>query len=72
MINLAWYNAAAIQSTTFSNLKVDWGGSLGSDHAMIKVAGHLLTPTSLPEEETLTGFITDPARKETWIHSFCN
>ena len=72
MIDLAWYNTTTIQSTTFSNLEVDWGGSLRSDHAMIKVSGHLLTPTSLPKEETLTGFITDRARKETWIHSFHN
>ena len=56
----------------FSNLKVDWDGSLRSDHAMIKVSGHLLAPASSPKEEMPTGFITDHTRKEAWICSFHN
>ena len=72
MIDRAWYNTAAIQSTMFSNLEVDWDGSLGSDHTMIKVSGHLPAPTSSPKEEMPTGFITDHTRKEAWICSFHN
>jgi hypothetical protein len=40
MIDLAWYNEAAVQSATFTELNVNWKGSLGSDHAMLHVMGH--------------------------------
>jgi Endonuclease-reverse transcriptase len=35
VIDLAWYNEAAIQVTTFAGLTTDWEGSLASDHAML-------------------------------------
>jgi len=35
VIDLAWYNEAAIQAATFTGLTIDWEGSLGSDHAML-------------------------------------
>ena len=35
VIDLAWFNKAAIQMGMFSDLQVDWAGSLGSDHACL-------------------------------------
>jgi hypothetical protein len=42
VIDLVWYNEAAIQLTTFSDLKVDWEGSLGLDHAMLVISGPIV------------------------------
>src|SRR5258707_5639609 len=39
VINLVWYNKAAVQKGTFTNLHVDWEGSLGSDHARLQIDG---------------------------------
>jgi Endonuclease-reverse transcriptase len=38
VLDLAWYNKAAIQAATFTDMRVDWAGSLGSDHAMLRLS----------------------------------
>jgi hypothetical protein len=40
VIDLAWFNEAAIQTTTFTGLTINWEGSLASDHAMLQLSGH--------------------------------
>jgi Endonuclease-reverse transcriptase len=62
VIDLAWYNEAAIQNTTFSDLHLDWEGSLGSDHAMLHIAGHTREAALARNMEANRGFIIDPER----------
>ena len=69
VIDLAWYNEAAVDSTIFSDLTIDWGGSLGSDHAMLTIAGHTQEATVLDRNNEL-GFLIDPERGEDWIRAF--
>jgi hypothetical protein len=45
VIDLAWYNEAAIMASTFSGLTLDWEGSMGSDHAMLHVSGQAHKPS---------------------------
>ena len=70
VIDLAWYNEAAIQLSTFSDLRVDWGGSLGSDHAMLIVSGHTQEEAPPPEHEGDLGFLIDPEKREDWVRAF--
>ena len=69
VIDLVWYNEAAIQATTFTGLQVDWTGSLGSDHAMMRVTGHIYE-TSAPIDNADLGYVIDPEKGEEWIHAF--
>jgi Reverse transcriptase (RNA-dependent DNA polymerase) len=69
VIDLAWYNDAAIQSATFTNLEVDWEGSLGSDHAMLRITGHIYEANARAKETDL-GYVIDPEKREEWIHAF--
>jgi Endonuclease-reverse transcriptase len=70
VIDLAWFNEAAIQTGTFSNLQVDWEGSLGSDHAHLQIAGLSQPTVGQPLENPSTGFVVDPELKDEWIKSF--
>jgi len=70
VINLAWYNEAAICRTTFSDLRVDWEGSLGSDHAMLHVTGQPTGPTPFSNSTDPTSFLLDPEQKPIWIQEF--
>ena len=70
VIDLAWYNEAAIQASTFSGLSVDWKGSMGSDHAMLHVTGHTCEPSLRHDQETNTGFLVDPDKGEVWVKAF--
>ena len=38
VLDLAWFNAIAISKATFSNLQIDWAGSLGLDHAVLHIS----------------------------------
>jgi hypothetical protein len=52
-IDLAWSNMAALMQGTFFSAQVDFGGSMGSDHALIRVIAS--TPvhiTRAPEDRT--------------------
>ena len=69
IIDLAWYNDAATQDATFSGLEIDWAGSLGSDHAMLRVAAHTYEATAPSDGDDL-GYVVDPERREEWIHAF--
>ena len=69
VIDLAWYNDAAIQDATFSGLEVDWAGSLGSDHAMLRIMGHPFE-AHLPDHGNDLGYVVDPEMEEEWICSF--
>ena len=70
VIDLAWYNEAAIQASTFTGLTVDWKGSLSSDHAMLHVTGCTKQPSMQDNEETDLGFVVDPEKSKDWIKSF--
>ena len=70
VIDLAWYNKAAIQASTFSDLTIDWEGSMGSDHAMLHVTGHTNKPPSGHNQEVDLGFIVDPDKGKEWINAF--
>lgn len=70
VIDLAWYNEAAIQFTTFSDLKIDWKGSLGSDHAMLIISGQTQEEPPPPEQDGDLGYIIDPDKSEDWMRAF--
>ena len=69
VIDLAWYNDAAIWSATFTGLEVDWAGSLGSDHAMLRTAGHPYEAHT-PDHDQDLGYLVDPELEEEWIDAF--
>jgi ribonuclease HI len=70
VIDLAWYNAAAIQDNSFSDLRIDWEGSLGSDHASLRISGRSQSVTTAPPDTSNAGFVVDPEMKEEWIKQF--
>jgi len=70
VIDLVWYNEAAVQSSTFTNLSVDWSGSLGSDHALLRITGQTRAAVRQPAQEPDLGLLTDPERKDQWIQAF--
>jgi Endonuclease-reverse transcriptase len=70
VIDLAWYNEAAIQFTTFSDLKIDWEGSLGSDHAMLLISGQTQGDEAALDHGGDLGFLIDPDRGEDWTRAF--
>jgi Endonuclease-reverse transcriptase len=69
VIDLAWYNEAAIQSVTFTTLELDWEGSLGSDHAMLRLLAHA-QEANAPARETDLGYVVDPEKGDKWTRSF--
>jgi hypothetical protein len=70
VIDLAWYNMKAVQSSTFYGLRVDWEGSLGSDHACLRITGLTQPAANPPREDSNPGYVVDPERKEEWIKHF--
>ena len=64
VIDLAWYNTGAVQSSTFYDLRMDWEGSLGSDHVCLQIAGITQPAANPPREEGNTGYVVDPECKE--------
>jgi hypothetical protein len=70
VIDLAWFNEAAIQIGIFSDLQVDWEGSLGSDHARLQIEGLPQPTAGQPIENSLIGFVVDPELKDEWIKNF--
>ena len=70
VIDLAWYNEAAIQAGTFVGLEVDWKASLGSDHAALQVEGHTIEAPTEGDIEENRGFLVDPEKSEEWIRAF--
>jgi Endonuclease-reverse transcriptase len=70
VIDLAWFNEAAIQTGTFSNLQVDWEGSLGSDHAHLQIEGLPQPTADQPVENSPIGFVVDPELKDECIKNF--
>jgi hypothetical protein len=69
VIDLAWYNEAAIQTATFTGLEVNWAGSLGSDHAMLCMTGHTHR-VAAPDKGKDLGYVIDPEKGEEWKHTF--
>ena len=67
VIDLIWYNESTILKSTFSGLKVDWDGSLGSDHALLQVTAHTSRVNPQSTGHIDAGFLTDPGAKEQWI-----
>jgi len=70
VIDLAWYNEAAVQSSTFTDLRIDWSGSLGSDHALLQITGQNRKVGPQVMGNTELGLLTDPEQKEQWIAAF--
>jgi hypothetical protein len=70
VIDLAWYNEAAIQKGTFSGLTLDWEGSLGSDHALLSISGKLHDTRARPAKKPDLGLVIEPERKEEWLRAF--
>ena len=62
VIDLAWYNEAAIQAATFTGLTINWKGSLALDHAMLNLRGHTREKSTNTNTETDLGFVVDPEK----------
>ena len=69
VIDLAWYNEAVIQTATFSGMKTDWQGNLGSDHMLIHITGHTQEASTYSVENDLD-FLIDPEKEEDWTQAF--
>ena len=70
IIDLVWFNATTINEATFSNLQVDWEGSLGSDHAALHVMARTSNPTRLPPNlKTDPGHLIEDRAKQKWIET---
>ena len=70
IIDLAWYNEAAIQAATFTGLNTDWEGSLASDHAMLRLLGRTQEKSLNQAAEMDLGFVIDPEKREEWTRAF--
>ena len=70
VIDLVWYNEIALLALMFSDLTIDWEGSMGSDHVMLHVLGHTNEPPTKPNRETDLGFVVDPEKGEEWVNAF--
>ncbi len=70
VIDLVWFNEAAVQKSTFSGLRVDWEGSLGSDHTLLHILGHTQEAAKQTTLNDQLGFIVDPEHKEEWLRAF--
>jgi Endonuclease-reverse transcriptase len=70
VIDLAWYNEAAIQVATFTGLTTDWKGSLASDHAMLHLFGCTCDKLPIQTPEVALGFVIDPEKREEWTCIF--
>ena len=71
-IDLAWFNKAAVLAVNFSNLEIDWEGSLGLDHALLKVKGQAHNDITDLLEEPPCRFVINPEKHKAWVASFCN
>jgi hypothetical protein len=58
-INLAWSNMAALVQGTFFGAEVDYGGSMGSDHALIWVIASTPVHVARTPEDRTNRFNTD-------------
>jgi hypothetical protein len=58
------------QSGTFSNLQVNWAGSLGSDHTCLQIDGCTQQAANQPSKPANLGFVIDLEQKEEWIKNF--
>ena len=70
VLDLAWYNEAAAQEATFSDLEVDWKGSHGSDHALLSLSGTKREEAPALNYDGNLGFLVDPERGEDWTQAF--
>ena len=71
VLDLTWYNDAAVEDTVFSDWTLDWEGSLGSDHALARVQGSLLRPSPPSQDDsTDLGFVIDEEKGEEWQKCF--
>ena len=60
-----------MEDTVFSDWTLDWEGLLGSDHALARVQGSLLRPSTPPQEDnTDLGFVIDEEKSEEWQKRF--
>ena len=74
-IDLAWANLAASMAGSFSGVSLSWEGSLGSDHALMRLTTHSTTKVRHPNAHHPTMFNTDLEAEEwdTWrqlLHDF--
>jgi hypothetical protein len=71
VLDLVWFNTAAIDRATFSDLQVDWEGSLGSDHAALHVTAqtrHDLKPQD--SHTTDPGYLVEDGTKGKWLEIY--
>jgi hypothetical protein len=58
-IDLAWSNMAALMQGTFFGATVDFGGSMGSDHTLIRVIASMPVHLGRTPEDCINQFDTD-------------
>jgi hypothetical protein len=69
-LDLTWRNLSASLGQTFYGAEVDWAGSLGSDHALIRTRAVTFLNARPPKEERRKGYDLDPAKREEWDREF--
>ncbi len=69
-LDLVWRNFAAVVRGTFQGALVDWTGSLGSDHALIRSLACTQFHVRSPRTEQTNSFDTDISELE-WDEWYC-
>jgi hypothetical protein len=71
VLDLAWFNAAAIDRATFTDLRVDWEGSLGSDHAALHITAQTRHKFNPPNDyEASPSYIVEDGSKQKWQETY--
>jgi hypothetical protein len=54
----------------FSDITVNWEGSLGSDHVCLRIKGRTQPAPPPPPDNSNAGYVVDPEMKEEWIKHY--
>ena len=63
-LDLTWRNLSAAIGPTFYGVEVDWPGSLGSDHVLIRTQATTALNSRPPKEERRKGYNLYPTKRE--------
>lgn len=69
VLDLVWVNLAGEYSLYFSPPEIDWAGSMGSDHALLRSTIHPNAQIPWNPKEKVTGYKLDDNKVEEWVQA---
>ncbi|KAN0130473.1 hypothetical protein V8E53_011736 [Lactarius tabidus] len=69
VLDLLWVNMAAEHSLYFTLLEIDWTGSMGSDHALLRCTVYPNSHIPWHPKEEVTGYKVDNSKVEEWVQA---